>query len=411
MRRKTIGTDFEVLEKCVACNQAHLALILDLGTQTLANEYLENGTEIEIFPLSLWKCSNCSHSQLGIAVNPERLFRNYSYVSNTSRTLSNYFDRFSDYIIQNHGPKGKILDIGSNDGSFLEKFSGTGWNGIGVDPAINLIPEAHARGVKTLPTFFDQKTAELLAFDFDVVIAMNVFAHTAQPIEILLAIEKCLGENGTVYIQTSQADMFTLGQFDTVYHEHISFFNVRSMQALLARTNLNLTDVSIVPIHGDSYLWKITRQKIENLKIQREEFENKNGFYADDLYFNFSLNASQCAENVARIVSEYKKQNFKIVSYGAAAKGNTFINFANLDFDYIVDDTNHKIGKMAPAGGCFVSSPEILKTISEPCLTIIPAWNFASEIKAKIKLYRNNQADVVLVYFPEIGLTNLTDLY
>ena len=292
MRRKTLGTDFEVLDKCVACNQAHLALILDLGTQTLANEYLENGAEIEIFPLSLWKCYNCSHSQLGIAVNPERLFRNYSYVSNTSRTLSNYFDMFSDYIIQNHGPKGKILDIGSNDGSFLEKFSGTGWNGIGVDPAINLIPEAHSRGVKTLPTFFDQNTAELLAFDFDVVVAMNVFAHTAQPVEILLAIEKCLGENGTVYIQTSQADMFTQGQFDTVYHEHISFFNVRSMRALLARTNLNLTDVSIVPIHGDSYLWKITKQKKENLKIEREEFDNKNNFYTDDLYSNFSLNAS-----------------------------------------------------------------------------------------------------------------------
>jgi hypothetical protein len=98
------------------------------------------------------------------------------------------------------------------------------------------------------------------------------------------------------------------------------------------------------------------------------------------------------------------------VSYGAAAKGNTFINFANLDFDYIVDDTNHKIGKMAPAGGCFVSSPEILETISEPCLTIIPAWNFAPEIKAKIKLCRKNDADVILVYFPEISLTKLTDL-
>jgi len=410
MRNKQVGTDFEVLDHCVACNLDQLELTLDLGNQTLANEYLDNDTEIEIFPLSLWKCSNCSHSQLGIAVNPERLFRNYSYVSNTSRTLSKYFDRFSDFIIQNHGPKGKILDIGSNDGSFLEKFSGTSWNGIGVDPAINLIQEAHSRGVKTLPTFFDQKTAELLASDFDVVVAMNVFAHTAQPVEILLAIEKCLSENGTVYIQTSQADMFTLGQFDTVYHEHISFFNVRSMRALLARTNLNLVDVSIVPIHGDSYLWKISRKKIEDIKVEREQFENNNGFYADDLYSNFSLNASRCAENVSRIVQEYKLQQFKIVSYGAAAKGNTFINFANLDFDYIVDDTNHKIGRMAPAGGCFVSSPEILETISEPCLTIIPAWNFAPEIKAKIKLRRKNDADVILVYFPEISLTKLADI-
>ena len=410
MRKKTVGTDFEVLNHCVACNLGELELTLDLGNQTLANEYLDNDQEIEIFPLSLWRCTNCSHSQLGIAVNPERLFRDYFYVSNTSRTLSNYFDNFSAYIINKHGPIGKILDIGSNDGSFLEKFAGTEWNAIGVDPAVNLIPEAHLRGVKTLPTFFDQKTAELLTSDFDVIVAMNVFAHTSQPVEILHAIEKCIGDNGTVYIQTSQADMFTHGQFDTVYHEHISFFNVKSMRALLGRTNLSLVNVSIVPIHGDSYLWEITKKKTENRVIAREEYEDKNGFYAEDLYRDFALNASGRAEKVNKLVENYRQKHFKVISYGAAAKGNTFINFAQLDFDYIVDDTKHKIGKMAPAGGCFVSSPEILETINGPCLIIIPAWNFAPEIKDRIKSYRKNDLDIVLEYFPEIELTQLRDV-
>lgn len=410
MRNKTIGTDFEVLSHCVACNGQQLELILDLGNQTLANEYLENDLEIEIFPLSLWKCSYCFHSQLGISVNPERLFREYSYVSNTSKTLSNYFDGFSEYIIKKHGPKGKILDIGSNDGSFLEKFSNTDWNCIGIDPAVNLIPEAHTRGVKTLPAFFDQRTAELLSSDFDVVVAMNVFAHTAQPVEILKAIEKCMRENGTAYIQTSQANMFTHGQFDTVYHEHISFFNVRSMKALLERTKLSLVGVTIVPIHGGSYLWEITQKKAEGLKIAREEYESKSGFYSQNLYESFSLDAHERAEKVSMLVENFKQRNFKIISYGAAAKGNTFINFANLDFDYIVDDTNHKIGKMSPAGGCFVSAPEILESILEPCLIIIPAWNFAPEIKAKIKTFRRNDTDEILVYFPEIGLTKVGEL-
>jgi 2-polyprenyl-3-methyl-5-hydroxy-6-metoxy-1,4-benzoquinol methylase len=402
MRGKILGTDFKVLDNCVACEQSALELVIDLGNQTLANEYLEDGNNIEEFPLKLLRCLRCSHSQLSISVNPERLFRDYSYISSTSKTLSKYFEDFRDLIIKNHGVKGKILDIGSNDGSFLQKFNGLDWNCLGIDPAINLISDANARGIKTLSSFFDLETSQLLSNDYDVIVAMNVFAHTANPIEILLGIENCLSNNGLAYIQTSQANMFTSGQFDTTYHEHISFFNVKSFKALLSRTSLKLLDVLIVPIHGDSYLWLITKDNLENPKIQRESVEIESGLYGEELYTNFTLDALDRVTKVQSIIDEYRSKQFKIVSYGAAAKGNTFINFAGLKMDFIVDDTINKIGKFAPAGGCKVDEPSLISEINKPCLIIIPAWNFALEIKQKIKNLRNNPQDKILVYFPTV---------
>jgi 2-polyprenyl-3-methyl-5-hydroxy-6-metoxy-1,4-benzoquinol methylase len=402
MRQITIGTDFKVLNQCVACGHSSLELVIDLGDQTLANEYRVDKNEFEEFPLQLLRCMKCTHSQISIAVNPDRLFRDYSYVSSTSTTLSRYFEDFRDLIIQDHGTTGNILDIGSNDGSFLQKFNDLGWNCIGVDPAINLIPVAHAKGVLTLPTFFDRNTSSLLSENFDVIVAMNVFAHTANPLEILHGIENCLSENGVAYIQTSQANMFTHCQFDTIYHEHISFFNVRSFKALLERTSLKLLDVRIVPIHGDSYLWVISKNQSHDVYIGREFDELKSGLYGSDLYLNFALEAHKKVIEVQEIIAEYRSKQFKIVSYGAAAKGNTFLNFAKLRMDFIVDDTKNKIGKLAPAGGCKVEDPKTISDIKEPCLILIPAWNFAREISEKVKKLRNNPNDKILVYFPAI---------
>ena len=259
MHNSTNNSRYKLLRSCIACGSIDLQLTLNLKSQPLANNYVLTQETLETFPLSINTCKKCFHTQLGVSVEPEIMFENYAYVSGTSKTLSRYFDRFAENIIKTHGGKGKLLDIGSNDGSFLEKFKNTDWNTIGVDPAINLIVESHSKGVATIPSFFNSRISDVLANNFDVIVAMNVFAHTKEPLEILKCIELCLSSSGTAYIQTSQANMFEYGQFDTVYHEHISFFNVRSMKALLARTNLTLIDVRIEKIHGDSYLWVVKK--------------------------------------------------------------------------------------------------------------------------------------------------------
>jgi 2-polyprenyl-3-methyl-5-hydroxy-6-metoxy-1,4-benzoquinol methylase len=401
------AVDYTILTDCVACGESELTTTLDLGSQPLANDFLEPGSEFDTYPLKLVRCSNCFHSQLSIAVNPARLFRDYSYVSGTSETLSVYFDNLAKMILHRFGSKKKILDIGSNDGSFLEKFGASDWISLGVDPAVNLIPESASRGVTTVPTFFDQNIASLLSHDFDVIVAMNVFAHTQHPLGILNGIARCLATNGRAFIQTSQANMFSSGQFDTVYHEHISFFNVRSMKALLARAELSLVEVTIVPIHGMSYLWEVQKGRQHAAELPREAEEEDFGLYELNLYSEFASLARNCSAHVVRTIKEFRDRNFKIVSYGAAAKGNTFINFAEISFDYIFDDTPQKIGRMSPAGNCIVSDPAKLDEIESPLLIIIPAWNFAAEILEKIRLLRTNNDDMYLTYFPEIELKNV----
>lgn len=399
-----IGTDFTEILKCVACGNSDLVSTLDLGLQPLANDYLQEGSEFETYPLQLNYCIKCSHSQLSIAMNPSRLFRNYLYISATSETLNSYFDSLSSMIFNVHGVSGKLLDIGSNDGSFLSKFKDTNWMSIGIDPAINLIPSSNSLGVTTIPDFFTERIASLLTSDFDVIVAMNIFAHTNDPIGILRGIFNCLSENGTAYIQTSQADMFISGQFDTVYHEHISFFNVKSMKTLVQRSGLYLNDVTIVGIHGNSYLWKISKKSQNNGNFARELFELDNGFNSEDFYIKFKALSLNKVKEVNLIINKYRKQKFKIVAYGSAAKGNTFMNFAGINLDLLFDDTPQKIGKISPVGGIKVSDPMQLESIKEPLLIIIPAWNFATEILKKIRTLRKDSNDMYLTYFPEITI-------
>lgn len=402
------ATDYKESNACVACGKSNLVTTLDLDRQPLANDFLAPGSVLDTYPLKLMRCKECFHSQLSIAVDPSRLFRDYSYVSGTSETLSNYFDDLTRNIVTRFGSRKKILDIGSNDGSFLEKFAQGDWITLGVDPAVNLIPESAARNVITIPSFFDERMASLLTDDFDVIVAMNVFAHTQDPLAILNGINRCLSDSGRAFIQTSQANMFTTGQFDTVYHEHISFFSVRSMKSLLERANLSLVDVSIVPIHGMSYLWEIQKNGNHSSDISREKEEVDFGLYAEELYEEFASLALAKVSEVKETVKEYREKGFKIVSYGAAAKGNTFINFADITFDYILDDTPQKIGKLSPAGNCIVSSPAILSEIDGPILLIVPAWNFAKEILSKVSTVRKELSDMYLLYYPQTRLGEIS---
>jgi hypothetical protein len=180
------------------------------------------------------------------------------------------------------------------------------------------------------------------------------------------------------------------------------------MKALLKRAGLYLNDVTIVPIHGNSYLWKISKTSVNEIMGQREQHEYELGLYRDELYDRFVQNVNLRVFEVQRIIREYREKNFLIVLYGAAAKGNTFCNFSEIRFDYIFDDTPQKIGQYSPVGNCKVSNPELLKELPGQVLFIITAWNFDQEILAKIRMHRENSQDWTLLYFPEIVLRSIS---
>lgn len=406
--RQTGGeVDFEEIRECVACASVELKPVLNLGNQPLANSYSKHKEIQKQYPLELMVCLRCFHSQLSISVNPNILFADYAYVSSTSSTMRQYFKKLQKRIVDERGETGKILDIGSNDGTFLSQFNQTSWKKLGVDPAVNLIPYSLENKVITIPYFFDKSVSNLIASDFDVVVAMNVFAHTSNPLEILEAISQITKKDATVYIQTSQANMFIDAQFDTIYHEHISFFNVKSFRALANRAGFYLENVEIVPVHGNSYLWTLSKESKHTQKLEREEFEFVNGIYEIDTYETFPSKVEKVVTATQEIINNFKKLDYLVCSYGAAAKGNTFINYAGIQLDFIFDETKEKIGKFSPAGGCVVSEPTRMTEIDRNLLILIPAWNFKTEIVDKIKKFRFGHKDSILTYYPEMELINL----
>ena len=393
------------ITECLACESTSLKRVFDLGSQPLANDYLDkNNRDKRVeFPLCLNVCGNCTHSQLSGSVNPEILFRNYRYVSATSETLDNYFLSLKSKLVMKFGQDQKLLDIGSNDGSFLAKFKNTNWKVLGVDPAINLVQQALDRGILSIPAFFDTRITDFLSKDFDVITAMNVFAHTSNPLEILLAMQKVVKDDGRIFIQTSQADMFFNGEFDTVYHEHMSFFNVKSMKTLLGRIGWSLESVEIVPIHGNSYLWEIVPQQRASSKVlSREVLERDSHLYRLEYYDSFKRRCDSRAKEFSQIVDRYKSLGFEIAAYGLAAKGNTFLNYSNVYPKFIFDDTPEKVGRLSPLKNVVVENPEKMKCIDDKILFIIPAWNFANEIVSKIRKFRGSAGDHFVVYFPQL---------
>ena len=370
------------IESCLACDGTNLVSLIDLGQHPLANEYLQNYKQRESYELKVNRCVSCFHCQLSIAVNPKLMFANYPYTSATSLTMNNFFKNLSRQISLENSNAGKILDIGSNDGSFLMNMDSEDWICLGVDPAINLVSNAYKNGVLNLPTLFNLKTTEILAKDFDVITAFNVFAHNSNPYEMLNAINKITHFESKIYLMTSQAQMIFDNQFDTVYHEHINFFNVKSMKKLLDRVGLFLESVDIVEVHGGSYLWKIVKNRQFHVESEREVYEIQNGLYADEIYLQYNRKVIENRDNVIKIIGSYRKKGFKICLYGSAAKGNTYLNSINLIPDYIFDDTPEKIGKLSPLGDVVVRNPVEIAELEDNVLIIIPAWNFASEIKS-----------------------------
>lgn len=394
------------LKECLACGEQNLVKYLDLGRQPLANNFCSSLDELEEYPLQVHYCANCFHSQLGISVNPHILFGRYLYVSSTSQTLLDYFSWLVNEIKNTFPTSARILDLASNDGSFLKIAKDEGFQVLGIDPAANLIELAAKNGVPTLCDYWPGSNSNLFQNKFDCIVAMNVFAHVPNPLEFLQAARDSLKENGRIYIQTSQSRMFVNGEFDTVYHEHLSFFTARSMRHIAQRTGLRIIEGRYVPVHGTSYLWTLTHSNNEKNNLENmtsiEQQEIREGVYDELNFLRYKTKVEEIASKISKIVSDFKGKGYEIWSYGAAAKGNTFINFAKIKLDGIIDDNPLKQGLYSPGGRVKVSSNEVIPSLPERTLFIVPAWNLVEEIELKLKLIRNFNFASLLTYYPAI---------
>lgn len=402
------------LKECRACGSSHLKPVLDLGTQPLANSYKNHPEDIqEEFPLAINRCEKCYHVQLTHAVNPELMFKEYLYVSGTTLTMRQHFDWFANFtkeyfnLVNAIKPR-NVLDIGCNDGTQLDYFKEKGLETIGVDPAENLY-ERSSKNHRVILSYFDMDF--VVNHDhqggYDIITAQNVFAHNYDPLKFLCAARNIMNNDSLLFVQTSQADMILNNEFDTIYHEHINFFNINSMNELCKRKELYLIDVVKCPLHGNSYIFVISKNKsnrrhahIQNLI----DMERKAGLMNENTYVEYAKKCEKVVSDLRNVSNDYNRLDpgFSVIGYGAAAKGMTLLNYSKIKLDYIIDDNPLKQGKYTPGSNIPIVSSDILKDIKNGILFIPLAWNFYDEIRGKIKQKRNNEWDLFCKYFPKV---------
>ena len=376
------------MKRCNACGSINVYQCLHLGNHPLANNYKNSPDDHQkSYPLGVDLCHSCFHLQLLHIVNPDLMFKNYLYVSGTTDTLKTYFEWFVNYT---KGQSKTILDIGCNDGTLLDIYSEHGLETYGVDPAVNLV-DIRKKCHKVHVGYFDEKYDDIKP---DIITALNVFAHNENPFEFLNNCTRICRDDTKIFIQTSQAEMVKNGEFDTIYHEHINFFNIMSMSKLVERSGFKLIDAIKTPIHGTSYVFTLckTGEQSSNVLVLLDE-EYSQGLYELETYTKWS-NRVLSFKNKIHALLDGKR----VIAYGAAAKGNTLLNFCEIVPEFIIDDNPFKQNTYSPGNSAPIRSISYLKDVPEDeDIIILPlAWNFYEEIKLRVQSVRNNKNDIFI---------------
>ena len=395
----TEQNSYTTLDKCVACGGSNLEQFLDLAEQPLANNYHDGTGGGESFRLGLNLCTDCYHTQLPVSVDPKAMFDHYLYVTGTSKTLRDYCDWFAQFVTDRENIEhGNVLDIACNDGTQLDSLRKLGWKTFGVDPAKNLFDIALAKGHMVRNAYWPISYPQM-----DVITAQNVCAHTPNPLDFLEGVKKALTVNGTAYIQTSQSQMYQRNEFDTTYHEHISFFSANSMNTLAKRAGLVLTDIEITPIHGDSYVFVLKHEgaDVKSSVTETIRKEGTEGRHNSMFYKQFGINAESIVRKLKDLVTRCQAEGTPVVGYGAAAKGMTVLNANDIQLDWIVDDNELKQGLLTPGTNIPIKDKSSLD-IDEHIVVIPLAWNFFNEIKANVEEVRQDKSTQYVQYFPNV---------
>ena len=399
------------LKNCLCCGNNKLKLVFDLGKQPLANSFKASPNETEeTYPLAVQYCEDCSHLQLTDAVDPNIIFKNYLYVSGTSRTMLEYFDWFSSFAVEYmpYGyPNGSVLEIGCNDGSQLNYFKAMGYETWGIDPAENIYPTS-SKNHNIICDFLNKQSIQKLPNKtFDILYAQNVFAHNDNPLEFLQLLKTKMNDYSLLFIQNSQCDMIVNGEFDTIYHEHRSFYSHKSMAALAERAGLNIIDFVKGTIHGGSGIYVLSAgQKKPNRLKNFLDLERAAGLHNIKTYQKWANNSQYLVNDLVAAVNwQSKNQNRLVVGYGAPAKGMTLLNYAQIDLDFIIDDAPLKQGRFTPGRGIPIVSIDHLDKHKHREICFVPlAWNFYDEIVGRIRRVRDFPGDKFIKYFPTFKL-------
>ncbi len=354
-----------MLNQCRFCNNSLKYTLVDLGVSPFANNYIsaEQTHQMEPFyPLRAYVCEQCYLVQLPVFQSSEEIFSNYAYFSSFSDSWLQHAKAYTELMIDRFGfgTENQVIEIASNDGYLLQYFKEKGIPVLGIEPAKNVAQAAQKAGIQTLEKFFDFQTAKELAQEgkyADLLIGNNVLAHVPDVNDFVKGMKVILEPHGVITMEFPHLmRLMAENQFDTIYHEHFSYFSFTIVNKLFGQHGLNIFDVDELTSHGGSL--RIYARHAEDLStdinksvkalLEREAAE---GFENLELYLSFNQKVQSTKRAILDFMVRTKNEGKTIVGYGAPAKGNTLLNYCGIrtDFmEYTVDRSPHKQGYFLP---------------------------------------------------------------
>lgn len=381
---------------CRVCGHNQFHPYLDLGQIPLVNRYVDPGDDRPEprFPLRIQKCTKCHLSMLDLVVDPAVLYENYAYQSSISKTFQQHCGSLADKVrgLFSNQPF-RVWEIASNDGCMGLEFQRRGAQFLGIEPAANLAALARSRGVDSVARFWSESVARELLEKYprpDLIVATNVFAHVDNLQDFLAGVRVALPQHGRLIVEVPYLVSFIQKtEFDTAYHEHLSYFLIHPIRETARRAGLELLHVEKLEIHGGSIraFFGYGQASPEVEQYLREE--EAMGFYGDRIYDQFSKHVQQIREELVSFLTGLRQRGRTISAFGASAKGNVLLNYCHLSgetFEYVVDDTLAKQGRLYPGLRLPIVSRDALIRSPTDYLVIL-AWNFYEEIKASLSGY------------------------
>lgn len=414
--------DYEIIKNCLLCNSDNLKGILDLGETPLANEFVSDpNQEQDTFPLNLIQCQDCNHVQIDCIVSEDRLYKNYYYVTGTSPVNVEHFSKYAQEIMWTFyelikcsdgnlwvndqsikvAKNSVVIEIGSNDGTFLKCFKDRGFDVIGIDPAENIAKIAKEQnGIDTIVKFFNKETALDIKKDLNssgkkvkAIIANNMFAHNKNLDTIVEGVLELLDDDGSFVFENSYLlDICDKTLVDLIYHEHMHHHHIGALKKFFAKFDMSIYKYDRLPNHGGSIRVYACRSDFIRNKQRSMNVPITNGPLGDEEDVNnkllqFSNNVQKLKTELTQLLSAFKDQNKSIAIYGTPAKATTLLYGFGINkdiIDFAVDDNSLKQGHFTPGQHIPIYAvDEILNR--KPDVILILAWNFAPSIIEKVQ--------------------------
>ena len=369
---------------CRLCKSTNLVEILNLGGHPHSDNFRKERDLPETnYPLTLNQCQECQFVQLGYTVSPDVLYDDdYLYESSITKTADKHWTEFVEGVIEKTGiSSGKVLDIGSNDGTLLSKFKDKGFEVQGIDPCRQIANLANSRGIPTISKLFSA-----LEFDagtkFDIITGSNVFAHIDNLDFTMIDVKHLLNKNGVFIFESPYlGDFIDKLEYDTVYHQHLSYLAVAPLVQFLAKHGMEIFDIEFSDIHGGCFRCYIARKGEREVQKVVQDAIHVERLFSLDVLKEFARKVEANKFKLLGILQRFKEEGRSIVGISSPAKGMTLLNYtgAGKYLDFVTDKSKLKQGRYTPGSHLLIKSDD---DVSEDTVCLLLAWNFSKEIIA-----------------------------